>query len=51
LSRDIFYNFNLNNAVSLQNAEYRHFVKSTPASLAFALATKVGLIKLNLTGK
>lgn len=50
-STNILNHFNLDNPVPFQNAKYGNFVKCASASLAFSSATKVSLIKLNLTVK
>ena len=46
-SADIFNHLDFNSAVSFQDTEYRYFVGSSTATLAFAFAAKIGFIDLN----
>ena len=47
----IFNHFNFDNPNPLQDAKYGDLVKCASASIAFSSATKVSLIKLNLSVK
>ena len=51
LGLDVLYNLHLNHTISLQNAEYWHFIESTPSSLPFPSSPKVGLIHLHLAAE
>ena len=47
--RDIRDDADMNPSFSLQDAEHRHFAGRAAASIAFASASEVGLIELDLT--
>ena len=48
---DVFDHVYPNHAVSLQNAEYRHFIGGSTTSFALASAAKAALIQLNRTAQ
>jgi len=49
--RDIRNDADVNQAITLQDAEDRHFAGRSPAPIAFAPASEVGLIELDLAAQ